>query len=77
MQHSRLTLACVFAAAAMRAAPVPPDGRPGKREQCVEAAQEALDRGESVLIDRTNVTPVSGRGPRHHDMSQPAFCIRL
>lgn len=39
--------------------PAPADGRPGKREQCVEAAQQALDQGESVLIDRTNVTPVS------------------
>lgn len=39
--------------------PAPADGRPGKREQCVEAAQQALDQGESVLVDRTNVTPVS------------------
>ena len=27
----------------------------------MEAAQQALERGQSVLIDRTNVTPVSGR----------------
>lgn len=53
-----------LAASTLLTAPVPADGCPGKREQCVEAAQEALDRGESVLIDRTNVTPVSGRGFR-------------
>lgn len=32
------------------------DGKRGTREQCLEAARQALGRGDSVLIDRTNVT---------------------
>ena len=33
------------------------DGQRGTREQCLEEAQRALSRGESVLIDRTHVNP--------------------